>query len=137
MKKPIVINNDDSVFCDIDETLVFWKTTDPTDTVIEVPDPYINDKPVKLVPHQRNIDLIRRKYGQGKMIIAWSAGGAIWARNVINALGLNDIVTLIMAKPTTYVDDIDVANWGLNRVYLSKHFHDHPSCKDLLEDNDE
>ena len=137
MKKPIVINNDDCVFTDIDETLIFWKTTDPTDVTIEVEDPYMEDKIIKLVPHQSNIDLIKRKYGQGKMIIVWSAGGALWAETVVKALKLETIVTLIMAKPTTYIDDIDVKDWGLNRVYLSKHFRDHPSCKDLLEDNNE
>ena len=46
-------------------------------------------------------------------------------------------LSFTMAKPTIYIDDIDVKDWGLNRVYLSKHFHDHPSCKDLLEDSDE
>lgn len=130
-----VLNSDEVIYFDVDETLVFWKTDqDPDDIIIQAVDPYMGGQYVNLVPHQRNIDLLKRNAGQGRTVIVWSAGGVFWAENVIRALALETYVDLIIRKPDVYVDDIPIEQWGLNRVYLNKHFREHPiSGKDVGE----
>ncbi len=131
LKEPTVLATDDVIYFDVDETLIFWRTDeDPNDPIIEVVDPYIPGKTIKLVPHQRHIDMMLRNYGQGKTIVVWSAGGCLWAENVVKALGLDNIVSLIIKKPDVYVDDLDIKDWGLNRVYLAKDLRGHPWQKD-------
>lgn len=123
----LVFDSDDVTFFDVDETLVFWKTDeDPKDVVIQAIDPYIRGKYINLVPHQRNIDLLKRHHGQGRTIVVWSMGGVRWAESVVKALALQDYVSLIMTKPKNYCDDVDIANWGCNRMYLKKHLPRHP-----------
>lgn len=131
------LSNDYSTFFDVDETLVFWGHPEhEDDETIEVQDPYYPSKTVKLVKHQRNIEFLIRKSGQGQDIIVWSAGGSAWAETIVKALGLEEYVTLVMSKPSMYVDDLDVSHWGMSRVYLSKHFKPHtPKPITTGEDN--
>lgn len=129
-KVPLILDSDDLIFCDVDETLVFWKTDqDPADVVIQAVDPYMGGKYVDLVPHQRNIDLLKRNKGQGRTIVVWSMGGVEWAASVIEALGLKDYVDIIMGKPKAYIDDKEIGDWGCSRVYLSKEFPPHYNPK--------
>lgn len=122
----LYINTDFSTFFDVDETLVFWKTgVEEGDRQIQVVDPYTG-RYLDLVPHERHIDLLLRKKSQGHIIIVWSAGGSEWARTIVNALGLQDSVDLVMAKPVQYVDDLAMDQWGVSRCYLGKHVKDHP-----------
>lgn len=123
----MVLESDNLVYFDCDDTLVLWKTDeDPNDPIIEVKDPYIEGTTVKLVPHIRNINLLKRNHGQGRAVVVWSAGGVQWAKNIVYSLGLKNYVSLIICKPSIYVDDLDIKDWGLNRVYLHKNFRKHP-----------
>lgn len=128
------LESEDVVYVDCDETLIFWKTDeDPNDRIIEVVDPYTG-KYVKLVPHERHIELVQRKKGQGKAVVVWSAGGAKWAKTVVDGLGLEPFVDVVLCKPSIYIDDCPIENWGLQRVYLSKNFRGHPWAKDTGDD---
>lgn len=123
----VVLDSDDLIFFDVDETLVFWRTDeDPSDVIIQAIDVYLDDKVINLVPHERNIALLKRNFGQGRTIVVWSMGGALWAESVVKALGLEGYVSLIMSKPKMYCDDIDMKDWGCSRMYLKKHLPKHP-----------
>lgn len=125
-KKPIVIRSDNIIYFDVDETLVFWRTDNYNDDdLVKVVDPYMRTDIVKMVPHKRNIDLLKRNKGQGRTVVVWSAGGCLWAESVVKSLGLEEYVDLIVAKPSVYVDDKPMEIWGLNRVYLSKELPPH------------
>ncbi len=126
-----VIQSDNIFFFDVDESLVFWDTTShPEDKqhIVQVPDPYMRDKGclVDMVPHFRNIDLLKRNKGQGRTVIVWSAGGSLWAESVVKTLGLEEYVDYVMSKPIAYLDDKPMEEWGITRVYLSKHLPKHP-----------
>lgn len=126
VKQPIFIASDNQIFFDVDETLVFWNTNeDPFDDIITIVDPYISGTTIDLVPHDRHISLLKRNKGQGRNIVVWSAGGADWAKTVVYALGIEEYVDVIMAKPTSYVDDTPMEAWGCQRIYLHKHFRKH------------
>lgn len=126
LAETVILASDDCIFFDVDETLVFWKTDqDSTDIVIQAVDPYMGGQYVKLVPHQRHIDLLKRNHGQGRTIVVWSAGGVYWAESVVRALGLESYVSLILTKPKAYVDDKKMEDWGSGQVYLSKTFPPH------------
>jgi hypothetical protein len=131
MSKPLYLENDNNLFVDVDETLIFWKHINEKgfmyDETIEIKDPYMRPAGhfIRAVPNQRNISLLKRNKAQGRFIIVWSAGGSKWAREVVKTLGLNNFVDIVMAKPTSYVDDKPMGDWGLTRIYLSKDFPDH------------
>ena len=121
LAETIVLNSDDNLFVDVDETLVLWNIKDyPNDTVVQVRDPYMDDAIIELVPHKRHIELLKRCKGQGRKIVVWSAGGYAWAQRVVEALGIAPYVHLIMAKPIAYMDDKDMTEWRCQRIYLSK-----------------
>lgn len=50
-------------------------------------------------------------------IHVWSDGGAPWAREVVEALGLKNFVDLVTDKPLWYFDDKEANNWAMKRVY--------------------
>lgn len=124
-----LLASDNLVFVDCDETLAFWRTNeDPEDEIILVRDPYsaAGQDLIPMVPHHRNIALIKRNYYQGRTVIVWSAAGSLWAESIVKTLQLEDYVSLIMSKPTIYIDDLPIEKWGLSRVYLSKDLPRHP-----------
>lgn len=114
-----VLRSDNVIYFDVDETLVCWTASNKVKGLVRISDPYIEDGIINVVPHQRNIDLLKRNHGQGHTIVVWSAGGVFWAHNVVQALGLQEYVSLIICKPSVYVDDKPMESWGLNRVYLN------------------
>lgn len=127
----VVLHSVAITYVDVDETLIFWeaKDIDADDCVIEVTDPYINGTRVKVVPHWRNIRLLQRKFGQGHKIVVWSAGGSEWAETIVKALKIEPFVHLILSKPTHIIDDKEMKDWGVPRIYLPKHFDQHAAEK--------
>lgn len=126
-----VIKSEQVSFWDVDETLVLHKTVHtrhiyddkgnitelfPRDSVV-VKDP-IENKNIRLYIHEPMIRLMREEARRGGTIIVWSRGGHEWAASVINALGLQDLVTLVMSKPMVYFDDKPIQEWLPYRVYL-------------------
>lgn len=109
------IRNECIAFFDVDDTLVMWDETDtPTVSIV---DPHTGIT-MHLEANKNNITLMKEKKSRGFTIVVWSAGGYAWAEAVIKALNLNIYVDFVMSKPHTYVDDLDVAKWFPNRVWL-------------------
>lgn len=130
----IILESDDLMFFDCDDTLVLWGPKEhPDDEEIVIKDVYNPGNPVTLVKHKRNIELLRRNKGQGRTIVVWSAGGVFHAQEIVRALGLTEHVDLVMGKPFQYVDDLDIGDWGCKRIYLSKRHKEHPKGLDINE----
>lgn len=112
-----VIQSEDVVMYDCDDTLVMWFTEcDPT-LKVKIICPYGGSE-TWLKPHARHIDLLKKHHGRGKTVIVWSAGGYKWAQAVVEALGLQDYVHFVMTKPMSYVDDLEAKEILGSRIYL-------------------
>jgi len=61
--------------------------------------------------HWKHVQLLLDFKARGHTVVVWSQGGSKWAREVVQALNLEDSVDLIMPKPFWYVDDKLVSQW--------------------------
>jgi len=64
------------------------------------------------------VRLLREEHHRGGYIIVWSRSGWEWARNVVQALGLEKYVHEVKSKPIAYFDDTPVKKWMTDRVYI-------------------
>lgn len=86
----------ESVFVDVDDTLVFWK----------------NNQTYSI--NTRLVDrLIALKKNKGLQIVVWSAGGEKHARDICTEIGLYEYVSLFLTKPSYIVDDTPVDQWAI------------------------
>lgn len=105
-----------TVFFDVDDTLVVWGNWDEyTPNVIRVPDQFGD---VMLVPHSAHISALISEKKKGSVVVVWSQGGSDWAESVVNVLGLQNYVDLVMRKGEKYYDDLHVTDFMTERVYL-------------------
>lgn len=113
------INTDISTFFDVDNTLVMWKKSDEYNQEVVVKDPY-DGKEETLYVNTCHVKLLLRKKAQKKLVVVWSAGGALWAEAVVKALKLTEHVDVCMAKPAEIVDDIPLKQWSNSNLYLKE-----------------
>lgn len=114
-----VFDNEHVVVIDVDDTLVMWDMhygIEHPDR-IAFHDPYDNSTNY-LTPNKKHIALLKKYSGRGMFVVVWSAAGTQWAKSVVNTLGLNDYVDVVMTKPSKYVDDLQAAEILGNRIYL-------------------
>lgn len=113
-----IINNESTVFFDIDNTLVMWKMSKTgVSASVKVTCPYHGDI-YELKKHLGHIKILKDRKARGSFIVVWSAAGFAWAEAVIKALNLELYVDLIMTKPHAYVDDKQAAEFMGERIYL-------------------
>lgn len=100
----IILESDNVVMCDVDETLVIWDYPKEQE-----------DKTIKfnncgydtiLLPHFEHMKLLQQFKCRGHKVIVWSQGGYEWAKTVVETLGLTNCVDLIICKPKWYIDDL-------------------------------
>jgi len=118
--KPFFLDNETPIPYDVDDTLIIWDDEchkGPQEGRTEIICPYDGAITHHLL-HKRHISLLKKHKSRGKGIVVWSAAGAAWANVVVQTLDLEEYVDVIMCKPGTYVDDLDVSEWMGNRVYL-------------------
>lgn len=112
----IVIDNENVCFVDVDETLVMHLRDYQVECEL-IYNPYDKNH-VWVKRHVANIKLVMQMHTRGRCIVVWSQAGPRWAESVVRALGLEDVVTLIVAKPICYVDDLDCSKFMTQRIYL-------------------
>lgn len=112
----IEIQNEYIVCIDVDQTLIMHHDSHSDGMSISL-NPYSGTK-IKWSPNENHIELLKQYKGRGLFVIVWSAAGVLWAKTIINALGINDNVDLIMTKPSKYVDDLMGNEILGSRVYL-------------------
>lgn len=101
-----IVGTGRTLYVDVDETLI--RPAPNIDGAVNV-----GGFPFEVL--DRNVDTLRRFAANADTtIIVWSAGGAIWADQVVEALGLTDCVDVCLSKPTWYLDDRRDAGFALN-----------------------
>lgn len=91
-------------------------------------DPVTNCEEVAY-PYWPNINLLKKYKSEGNTILVWSGSGGQYSHNVLVALGIRELVDIVMAKPTDYVDDMECGytkdgsghqGWMGNRVWIKE-----------------
>lgn len=115
-----ILASSNTIFFDVDDTLIMWgkKHQNGRTDVITVEDPFMRGHMMNFTPHKTHINILKRNFEQGRQVVVWSAAGYLWAQTVVEVLGLEKFVTLIMEKPSRYVDDKPMEEWYPQRVYL-------------------
>ncbi len=114
-----VINTDNAMFFDVDDTLVMWGVSELYKQMISIKDPY-SDITENLYINESHVKLLKRCKQRGKTIVVWSHGGYLWAEAVVKALRIEDSVDLVMTKMEDYTDDLNVEQWVTKNLYLNK-----------------
>jgi len=120
-KECYVLDSANNIFFDVDDTLIMWdhKISDNF-RLIKVEDPNMPGHMMTFLPHLSHINLLKRNYNQGRIVIVWSAAGSKWASTIVKALKIEEFVTLILEKPKMYCDDTPIEHWAPQRIYLNK-----------------
>lgn len=114
-----VIFNEKIVPVDIDDTLVMHHDAESYEKQVIVEDPYHEGGKILLGVNEPMIKVLKDEKARGSFILVWSRGGYAWASTIIEALGLESYVDLIMTKPLVYLDDSEVSSWLKDRVYIN------------------
>lgn len=94
------------IYFDCDDTLVMWHQQNEEGFDERFISITHNGYRMALVPHQKNIEMLKDCYNRGYSVVVWSAGGLAWAQKVTKSLKLNKYVHFILSKPLEHVDDI-------------------------------
>jgi hypothetical protein len=112
-----VIENEQVICVDVDDTLVLHKKSIKGDRTICITDPYDGSQRY-LVVHTGHVKILKDRKSRGATIVVWSQNGWAWAKAVVVALNLQDNVDLIASKPIAIVDDKPASDWLAERIYL-------------------
>lgn len=104
-KHPYYMDSKPAVFFDVDDTLVMWTLSQDN----EIPTIEIKHEGFveEAIPNIHNIAHLKKMKRRGHNVVVWSAGGASWARAVVESLELQKYVDAVLSKPDYYVDDIE------------------------------
>ncbi len=120
----IVIPGDTIVYVDCDDTLIFWSST-PEELETKGVDfmcegslvsrhgqvRSVETYTVRLVPHRKHIEQIKKHKARGHTVVVWSQGGFSWGETVVRTLGLEAYVDLVIAKPLWLYDDLPASEF--------------------------
>jgi len=89
---------------------------------VDVDDTLVRSYSSKRIPILGTINHIKALKQQGATLYCWSSGGAEYAREVAEELGITDIFEAFLPKPQMLLDDQSINDW-------KKLIHIHPmSC---------
>lgn len=131
----ITIPSTESVWFDVDDTLIMWcnpRKDDERAIEIKCPASLVMDEDGKLVPsgewtarvlpHLAHIEQLKIHKSRGHLIIVWSAGGWDWAQAAVKALGLEPYVDFCLSKPTWAYDDKKPEEYMPKSYYMHQEF---------------
>lgn len=105
---PFTVESGPVIMFDTDDTLVAWDNEKyPKEDLIEINCGGIISH---RMPNKHNIELLKKMYKSGHIVVVWSGSGVRWCTAVIEALGLTRFVHGYLSKPKYYVDDVKDAN---------------------------
>lgn len=101
-------------YIDVDDTIIQWNcsTVEAGHLLLQGPDTSFIVRPI-----EQHITLIKELRTVGWQIVVWSQGGSDHAERVVKLLGIENLVDLIVSKPTVYVDDIPFEQQCIKRIY--------------------
>ena len=110
--------------CDVDNTLVMWSSDFKVNTKGRMHFKY-GGEDVYLKPHNFHVTFLKHCYNRGDFVEVWSQNGFEWAEQVVLALGLENHVNVVRAKPTRHVDDkTSLSDIVGCRIYIPDDKHD-------------
>jgi predicted HAD superfamily phosphohydrolase YqeG len=85
----------------------------PTPQIIyvDVDDTLVRSVGTKRIPMPRVIDRVRNLHAGGATLYLWSSGGGEYAKETAKELGISDLFTAFLPKPTLIIDDQPVSDW--------------------------
>lgn len=89
------------VYFDVDETLINWY---PKESEI-----IIDGYPMGI--NTDVINYLKQCHRKGCTVCVWSQGGSSWAKEVVEALNLQQYVDVCLSKPHEHVDDLIQTIW--------------------------
>lgn len=110
-----VLKGDNTIFFDVDNTLILWNCSPDDPRTIWIPslkiDGYDSNgkaiyEAVPVVPHEKHLLMIKRHKQLGNTVVVWSKSGPEWARNIVEYFGLTGHVDLVCGKPAVIYDDL-------------------------------
>lgn len=112
-------DNEMTIYFDVDDTLVSkdMDVFNSSNSTINIVDPYIKEMGAYYISNE-HIDLLKKHKAKGYLVVVWSQGGSLWAKSVVEALGLTDYVDLVITKPVKYVDDLPAEAFLTGRIYM-------------------
>lgn len=105
-----------TVFFDVDATLVFSWSELNDQQKSQMMEVVLGG--LSFYVHDAHIQLMKEFDARGHNVVVWSAGGADWAAEVVNALNLEPYVDVVMSKPDWYVDDLSCEEFMPKRIYI-------------------
>jgi hypothetical protein len=87
------------------------KSTSPIHVFVDVDDTLVRSVGSKRIPMPSVVQHVRELRAQGAILYCWSAGGAEYARQSAEELGIVDCFTIFLPKPNVLIDDQSAANW--------------------------
>ncbi len=85
---------------------------------VDVDDTLVRSVGAKRIPMPGIIRRVKELKLEGAELYLWSTGGAEYAQQTAEELGLTDCFTAYLPKPTVMIDDQPVSEWR-----LCKHFY--------------
>lgn len=114
-----VIKNDKTLYVDVDETLVTFNEirSDEIKEHIKSEDGSID---AHVYINHKNVAHLKKHAARGHSIFVWTHGGWAWAQAVVRHLHLEDYITLVLSKPSWYMDDLKSEEFlpEGNRIYF-------------------
>jgi hypothetical protein len=112
-----VIENENVRPFDVDGCLVYPTINSSNDVMVDIVDP-VTKYFIRYAINKNMVRLLKEEHQRGSYIEVWSRGGWEWARNVVQALKLENYVHTVKTKPVVYFDDTSVENWLKDRVFI-------------------
>lgn len=120
-----VARTENTLVCDVDDTLIFWDSNcnKPFVDALEVTCPHDGRRTWHRV-HKRHVEFLKKQHAKGYTVVVWSASGVGWAQAVVEKLGITDYVDFVMSKPLKWVDDLTDPGQILGtHIYLDEKGH--------------
>jgi predicted HAD superfamily phosphohydrolase YqeG len=78
---------------------------------VDVDDTLIRSVGSKRIPMPRVVDKVKQLHQGGAALYLWSSGGADYARESAEELGIAELFKAFLPKPTLIIDDQPVSDW--------------------------
>ena len=80
---------------------------------VDVDETLVRNYGTKRIPMPNMIEHVKKLHEQGALMYCWSSGGAEYARESAEALGIAHCFEAFLPKPQVLIDDVKLADWRL------------------------
>ena len=80
---------------------------------VDVDETLLRNFGAKQIPMPNVVKHIKNLHTQGAILYCWSSGGAVYARESAQKLGIEHCFETFLPKPQILIDDMKLANWRM------------------------